>query len=162
MRRPSPQRVPARATRLALGLFEGEDYRWRAPGEDGPGARLGVLPVHVILTSIPDGARVPAGVPLDFRGTVWGGEGGVVEVELAVDGGAWAPARLGPSRGRCARRFWDATVTLAEGVHQLSVRARDVAGAVQPPAPNVRGYANNSAHRVRVSAGQGAARRSCG
>ena len=135
------------------GWYEAHDYRLRAPGESGAGERLGQLPVHALILGPADGDAAAAG-PVEVSGIAWGGSGGVAEVCVNVDDGPWLPARLGPDRGRFARRFWNIEVSLERGDHTLAVRARDAAGANQPlsPPPNQDGYANNSVHRVRVSA----------
>lgn len=134
------------------GFYEAEDYRWQGPG-DRSGLRLGPLPVHALVTDPADDAVVPAG-RLAVGGIAWGGAGNVAEVSVCVDGGPWQPARLGAERGRFARRFWTADASLERGRHEIAVRAGDATGAVQPdrPVANLRGYGNNSVHRVRITA----------
>ncbi len=53
-------------------------------------------------------------------------------------------------------RFWNASVDLPKGEHELVVRAWDSAGQTQPALPddtwNFKGYLSAAWHRVRVSA----------
>ena len=73
---------------------------------------------------------------------------------MCIDGALWEPARLEPRRGRFARVSWTLDCTLADGPHEIVCRAIDCEGQRQPdhPPANVRGYANNSVHRVLVKA----------
>ncbi len=134
------------------GPWEAEDYRYRAPGETGPGRRMTALPVHALIVEPQAPGPVPAG-PAIARGVAWGGAGGIARVELRVDGGPWRAAELGPSRGAYARRFWSAPWLATDERHRLEVRATDAAGHAQPDGVvwNPGGYANNAVHGVTVS-----------
>jgi len=100
-------------------------------------------------------ARVlpPGRVPV--AGVAWAPERGIRAVEVAVDGRAWQPARLGAAISDQTwvqwRYDWDAT----PGLHRLTVRAIDGTGEVQtaevtPPAPDgARGH-----HSVEVVVGE--------
>jgi DMSO/TMAO reductase YedYZ molybdopterin-dependent catalytic subunit len=150
------------------GVFQAHDYRLRAPDEPGPGRRMSDLPAHALITTPADGAFVVAGGGLWVRGTAWGGTDGIAAVLVQVDGGAWTPALLGPARGPYTRVEWKAhpptdlpaepdppaRAALAPGPHEIACCAIDRAGNRQPARPpaNVRGYANNAIHRVRVQA----------
>lgn len=128
------------------GPFEALDYRL-------DGERLTELPVHALVTSPADGARVAAG-PTEVRGAAWGGAGGIAAVEVRLDLGEWRQADLVPPRGAYGRTRWSAALELAPGAHRISARATDAEGRSQPEAPrwNPRGYANSSVHRVSVEA----------
>jgi DMSO/TMAO reductase YedYZ molybdopterin-dependent catalytic subunit len=134
------------------GPFERLDYRFRLPGEPGPGRRLTELPVHSLITSPEEGAQAPAG-PMTVRGVAWGGSGGVAAVQLQVDDGRWRAATLRPAPGRYARTLWELECTFGPGRHVLSSRAIDRTGVAQPqePVANPGGYANNAVHRVAVT-----------
>ena len=98
------------------------------------------------------GSTVAAGrVPV--AGVAWAPDRGIRAVEVRVDDGAWAPAKLSTPIAKATwvqwRYDWDAT----PGDHSIEVRATDGTGDVQtdsqsPPAPDgARGH-----HRVRVTA----------
>ena len=134
------------------GPWEAEDYRYRAPGETGPGERMTALPVHALVVDPGAHAALIPGATT-VRGVAWGGTGGVDRVEIRIDGGDWLPAQLGPSRGAYARRFWTALWTATAGRHRIEVRATDATGQAQPDGVrwNPGGYANNAVHGVAVS-----------
>jgi DMSO/TMAO reductase YedYZ molybdopterin-dependent catalytic subunit len=134
------------------GVFQAHDYRLRAPGEAGPGRRMGPLPVHALITAPSGGEAGIAAGEVPIRGTAWGGTGGIAAVLVRVDLGPWTSAQIGPSRGPYARVSWEARCPLSGGVHEIACRAIDGAGRTQPDRPpaNVRGYGNNAIHRVRV------------
>lgn len=136
------------------GVFQAHDYRFRSPGEPGPGRRMDELPVHALITTPADGEHAVAAGEIAVRGVAWGGAGGPGEVLVALDQGAWSTASLGPSRGPYARVSWEARCLLEPGLHELACSAVDRAGASQPDCPpeNVLGYANNAVHRIRLRA----------
>lgn len=122
------------------------------------------VPVTRIL---PRALMVPPGIP-DFmsrlrflrpsrqllEGRAWSGLAPVTKVEVSLDGGrSWDAADLGDQVSAYAWRSWtydwDATKL---GEYELSVRAIDGAGNVQPTAQNWNreGVQNNSVQRVRV------------
>jgi DMSO/TMAO reductase YedYZ molybdopterin-dependent catalytic subunit len=134
------------------GAFQAHDYRWREPGEQGPGRRMTELPIHALITAPSDRQQLSAG-PCVVRGTAWSGRHGVESVYVQLDEQPWSRARLESARGRFARAFWELDCTLTPSVHRLACRAFDRDGTCQPdaPLPNVGGYANNSVHCVQVS-----------
>lgn len=87
------------------------------------------------------------------RGLAWGGEGGVVQVDVAIGADDYRPARLlGPTLPHAWRRFeldWEAKTP---GRFELRCRARDAAGNLQPEAPewNQLGYGVNPIERLTV------------
>lgn len=131
------------------GFFQAHDYRFRPPGERGPGERMTELPVHALITTPADADAGVSG-DLSIRGIAWGGADGIAEVLVSVDHGQWAPALLGSARGPYARVSWEADCKVAPGPHELACRAIDGAGRTQPDRPpmNVQGYGNNAIHRV--------------
>ena len=114
----------------------------------------------------PRSLMVPPGIP-DFmtrrrflppgrvriEGRAWSGWGPIELVELSVDGGSWAPAKLGSPPGPAAWTPWSIDWQAVTGEHELRVRATDATGRRQPDAPpwNLGGYANNAVQRVAVT-----------
>ncbi len=122
------------------------------------GAMLGELPVNSIVTSPRAGARLPAGGVRVEGLALAGGGRDVARVEVSADGGrSWRVARLGERRARWAWRFWEATIELPAGRHELVARAWDDAAQSQPAdlgqVWNFKGYMNNAWHRVAVDVG---------
>ncbi len=125
-----------------------------------------------VTRMLPRALMVPPGIP-DFlsrtrllelgpwtiEGRAWSGRGRVVRVEVSVDGGhAWADAELGPDADDFTWRAWRYRRDAAhEGAYELSCRATDAAGNVQPlTAPwNAQGMCNNEVQRIAVRVGRG-------
>ncbi|MER8184850.1 molybdopterin-dependent oxidoreductase [Kitasatospora sp. NPDC094015] len=79
-------------------------------------------------------AKVPAG-DVTLAGTAWATHRGIAAVEVRVDGGPWAEARLAADAGPDLWRQWSYDWTGARpGTHRIEVRATDATGAVQPQA----------------------------
>jgi len=108
--------------------------------------------VKSLIATPLEGARIPIG-PVRVAGVAWGGNGGIRQVEVSMDGGAsWRPARLTGRDTPTAWRTWEADLPIERiDRYTLRVRATDGSGAVQPAlAPtNPAGYGNNSIHEVR-------------
>lgn len=136
------------------GVFQAHDYRFRTPGESGPGQRMDELPVHALITSPAEGESGVATGVVDVRGIAWGGGGGIAEVLIRLDDGPWFAAELGSFRGAYARLSWEGRCLVGPGVREIACRAIDRAGRTQPDRPpeNVLGYANNAVHRIRFTA----------
>ena len=151
-----------RAITVIGGTFEGYQqavaYHYRR-SEDDPGT-----PVTRIL---PRALLVPPGVP-DFmsrirflrpsrqvlEGRAWSGYGLVTKVEVSADGGlTWGTATLGDPISAYAWRPWTYVWDAAIGEYELSVRASDAAGNVQPTSQswNREGVQNNAVQRVKVA-----------
>lgn len=112
------------------------------------------LRVRSFLTSLADGARVPAG-ETRLAGFAFDGGAGIRRVGVSADGGAsWADAKLGADMGRYGFRGWSLPVLLAPGAHVLMARAETNAGEVQPLVAtwNPSGYARNVVEQVAVVA----------
>ena len=81
----------------------------------------------------------------------------VVRVDVSSDGGrSWRQAGLEhDADAPWSWTFWQATLDLAPGAHELVVRAWDCAGQTQPASPddvwNFKGYLGAAWHRVAVS-----------
>jgi hypothetical protein len=93
-----------------------------------------------------DAGRVP------LRGRAWSGQGRVERVEVGVDG-TWADAQLDPPGGDFAWRGWSYDWDAMPGEHELTCRATDAAGNVQPVEQpwNRQGVGNNLVQKVTVS-----------
>ena len=120
-------------------------------------------PVSRIL---PRALMVPPGFP-DFlsrtrfvaagqvilTGRAWSGWGPIERVEVSVNGGeTWADAELGEPLGEFAWRSWSYDWQAEPGEGELSCRATDSTGRIQPSAAdwNYDGLCNNGVQRVRV------------
>ena len=131
-------------------------YRYQRDADD-PGEPVSRIRVRALM--IPPGIPefftrrrfVEAG-PVVVFGRAWSGHGPVERVELGVDG-AWSDASLdapvGPFAWRGWRRVWHAT----PGDHELSCRATDAAGNVQPIEQpwNRQGMGNNLVQHIAVT-----------
>jgi len=134
-------------------------YRLYAPeGEAGPPVTRMMPRSLTIPPGIPDffsRDRILDAGPCLLEGRAWSGWGPIARVELSIDGGrTWDDARLDAEVGERAWRGWsyewDASTP---GSYEISSRATDTAGNVQPldPAWNLKGYANNAVERIPVT-----------
>ena len=97
--------------------------------------------------------RVVDAGPQMLTGRAWSGRAPVDRVEVSTDGGAtWRDAELGPTAGRWAWRGWSFHWDAVPGEAELSCRATDAGGGVQPVDQpwNRQGMANTMAQRVPV------------
>jgi len=116
---------------------------------------IGRFDVRSFITSVNDGARVPAGRPLAVRGIAFDGGQGIREVAWSADGGqSWREATLGEDLGRFSFREFTFGFTPQAGAYDLRVRAFNRSGESQPmealwqPA----GYMRNVVESVKVQA----------
>ena len=116
---------------------------------------IGRFNVRSFITSVADGARVPAGAPLAVKGIAFDGGQGIREVAFSTDGGqSWRGAVLGDDLGRYSFREFRFGFTPTPGQHDLRVRAWNRSGqsqsmeALWQPA----GYMRNVVESVRVTA----------
>jgi len=84
----------------------------RVSGAVKPGSRIDVPAHH---------SNVVAGPVITAR-IAWAPRRGVSEVEVAIDGGPWQPARLSPQFAPTLWRQWALTWQAEPGEHQLQVR----------------------------------------
>jgi sulfane dehydrogenase subunit SoxC len=143
------------------GYQQARAYHYRRiDGDDG-------VPVTRIL---PRALMVPPGVP-DFmsrtryvepgehliEGRAWSGRADVTAVEFSADGGAtWSATDLEEQVSRHAWRRWTHVWNATRpGEYELSARASDAAGNVQPLEQNwnLEGVQNNAVQRVHVVVG---------
>ena len=116
---------------------------------------IGRFSVRSFVTSVRDGARVPAATPVTLRGIAFDGGYGIRDVAVSVDGGrTWTSAVLSRDYGKYSFREWQTSATFAPGEHRIMVRAVNSIGQSQPPEPlwNPAGYMRNVVETVRVRA----------
>ena len=120
------------------------------------GFSLGETPVNSAICEPADGAAV-AGPRVLAKGYAFtGGTREIERVEVSLDGGAtFQTAKLLGAGEAGAWRLWEAELDLGPGPHELAVRAWDSAASTQPENAegiwNLKGYLNNSWHRVRFT-----------
>lgn len=85
-------------------------------------------------------------------GRAWSGEAPIRRVEVGIDG-TWFDAQLGSQAGPHAWRAWSYAWAATPGERDLTCRATDAAGNVQPTEPpwNYQGLGNNLVQRMTVS-----------
>ena len=114
-------------TRMTLTTYAEQDAYWtkRDWATDAPIKISSRIDTPKPLSTVDAGRTVIGGI-------AWAQHsGGVQKVEVRVDGGAWQPARLGPSAGNDYWRQWYLPWTAESGQHTLAVRASDGDGEVQ-------------------------------
>jgi hypothetical protein len=108
-------------------------------------------------TNLKDGDKVGPAAPVPLRGIAFGGDRGVKNVDLSVDGGAnWTATELGPDEGTYGFRRWRTQITApAAGDVELMFRCTNVAGVSQPVQPNWNpgGFMRNVVEKVRLTVG---------
>ncbi len=116
---------------------------------------IGRFNVRSFITSLSDGARVPAGSAMAVRGIAFDGGQGIREVAWSADGGqSWREAALGQELSRFSFREFTFGFTPQAGTHDLRVRAFNRSGESQPmealwqPA----GYMRNVVESVKILA----------
>ena len=110
--------------------------------------------VRSFITSVADGATVPAGRPTVLQGIAFDGGSGIREVLVSDDEGrTWRAAELGRDHGRHAFREWSVPWTPgAAGPRVLWARATNRLGQSQPLEAlwNPAGYMRNVVEPVKV------------
>jgi DMSO/TMAO reductase YedYZ molybdopterin-dependent catalytic subunit len=139
------------------GFQQVSTYMYR-PVPGGPTTPVTHMRVKSLLVppGIPDfysrHRMVEAG-PTALFGRAWSGAGvPIVRVEVGIDG-QWLDVELGAEQGKFAWRGWGFTWTAEPGEHELSCRATDAEGNVQPLQPrwDAGGFGNNVVQRVHVT-----------
>jgi DMSO/TMAO reductase YedYZ molybdopterin-dependent catalytic subunit len=138
------------------GYQQADAYRYQQDPDD-PGEAVTRQQVRALMIppGIPDFLTrhryVDAG-PVTLTGRAWSGVAPIVRVEVGVDG-RWSDAELGPAQGDFAWRSWRFRWEAEPGDHELSCRATDAAGRVQPLEQpwNHQGMGVNHVQRVAVT-----------
>jgi len=139
---------------------------YRIPATPGACVEPGTTPTSTVpiarfnvrsfITSLADGAQVPAQGETHIYGIAFDGGSGISEVLFSSDGGkSWRAAELGRDLGRYSFRQWKITFTPpAPGAFELKCRAINRVGESQPLEPkwNPAGYMRNVVETVKVSA----------
>jgi len=122
--------------------------RWyNDPLEDDASGRTApvwaIAPQSVIVAPAPE-AAIKAQQAVEVWGWAWA-DGGVVQVEVSVDGGDWRPAQLEDASDRGWQRFAISWVPSKRAAVTLASRASSVRGECQPESGR-----RNAIYRVRV------------
>lgn len=131
-----------------------------APGTPVPDEDMAIIesmPVKSLITHPATGARFAVGETFELRGHAWAGDLDVDALDVSINFGAsWSSAALEEPANKYAWQHWSAPVRFEEpGYYEIWARARDSAGAMQPPLTpgwNPKGYLNNMMHRIAVFA----------
>ena len=114
------------------------------------------MPLNSAICEPATGAVLKAG-RTRIAGWAIAGERRVARIDVSGDGGAnWICATIEDREpSPFTWTFWHATIDLAEGDHEIVVRAVDSAGQSQPSRPqdvwNFKGYLSTAWHRVAVT-----------
>jgi sulfite oxidase len=149
----------------STNYFQARTYRLypsRVRSETTPeqGFSLGETPVNSVVCQ-PGSGTLVAGPQVFVRGyAVTGGTREIERVEISLDKGkTFVTARLLDGSQAGAWRLWEADLELGPGPYELAVRAWDSAASTQPESAegiwNLKGYINNSWHRVRFTVARG-------
>ena len=144
--------------------YEARDYKvfppdiTRQTAEWSRAQPLEELSLNAVISTPQEGETLAAG-PLRIQGYAISAEGSPVErVELSVDGAkTWTTATIVERADPYAWCYWEVTVTLPPGDHQLIVRAWDASKRTQPEDAsrlwNFAGYMNNAWYRLTLHTG---------
>lgn len=108
----------------------------------------------------PDEGEWAAGPSIEFAGYAVPASGERIErIELSIDGGdTWNEVSELDQRSRWGWTLWREVATLPPGEREVIVRAVDTGGRPQPEGAaqlwNLKGYMNNSWHRLKVRVGE--------
>jgi DMSO/TMAO reductase YedYZ molybdopterin-dependent catalytic subunit len=125
------------------------------PGESG----FNTVPINRMVprsffTNVTETTTIKPGAALPVRGIAFGGDCGVAQVELSVDGGqSWQPTALGRDEGSYGFRQWSTQITAsASGTLSLQLRCTNAKGEVQPAEPNWNGggFMRNVIERLQL------------
>jgi DMSO/TMAO reductase YedYZ molybdopterin-dependent catalytic subunit len=146
-------------TKPYKGFQQAEAYRYQQDADD-PGTPVTWMKVRSLMVppGVPDfftRSRVVPPGPVMLTGRAWSGQGAVQRVDVGIDG-KWAPAHLEHPAAAFAWCAWSMPWVADPGEHELSCRATDSSGAVQPLEQvwNYQGMGNNVVQRIKVSVEQ--------
>jgi sulfane dehydrogenase subunit SoxC len=150
-------------TKPYKGYQQAVAYRYQQDADD-PGTPVTWMKVRSLMVppGVPDfftrSRIVPPG-PVMLTGRAWSGQGAVERVDVGIDG-KWAPAHLEHPAAPFAWCAWSMPWVADPGDHELTCRATDSSGAVQPLEQvwNYQGMGNNVVQRIKVSVEQPGAR----
>jgi len=126
-------------------------------GKDFPTVPISKMVPRSWVTNLPEGGQVAFGPAIAVGGIAMGGDTGVKQVEVSVDGGqTWHPTALGPDHGKYSFRRWDAHVALAQrGPIPVMSRCASSAGVIQPMRPiwNPGGFMRGNVETTNIVVG---------
>jgi sulfite dehydrogenase len=127
------------------------------PGQQNvPTVPINRMDVRSFVTSVADGATLPAGRAQEVKGVAFDGGFGIARVLFSTDGGrTWAATTLGKDHGKYGFREWRAAFTPKTGErYELRSLAINSIGDAQRFTPrwNPAGYMRDVVESVRVSA----------
>ena len=136
-------------TELELTTLDGFDAYWVPRGW----AKEAPVKTSSRIDVPRSGDQVAAGT-VAVAGVAWAPDTGIAGVEVAIDEGAWQPARLSEPLSDDAWRQWVFEWDAQPGSHSVAVRATDAGGTTQPedrtpPFPD--GAEGHHVIRVRVA-----------
>ncbi|TDC65907.1 sulfite oxidase [Actinomadura sp. GC306] len=146
----------------SANYFQATAYRVLPPEADprtsgpGEGISLGPIALNCDILSPDDGAQVPPG-PTRITGYALAGDDRTVaRVDVSLNGGGtWTQANLDAADEPWAWQHWHTTLDLSPGEVEITARAWDSTGALQPESPahlwNPKGYINNSWPRIHLN-----------
>jgi DMSO/TMAO reductase YedYZ molybdopterin-dependent catalytic subunit len=109
------------------------------------------------ITNLKDGDEIHPGAPVSVRGIAFGGDCGVKNVDLSLDGGAnWTATQLGPDEGAYGFRRWQTQFTApASKPLSLMIRCTNTQGLAQPAEPNwnANGFMRNVIEKLDLTVG---------
>ena len=117
-------------TEIELTRFSDFDAYWVPRGWSA----LGPIKTESRIDTPRDGAKRKAGT-VTVAGVAWAQHRGIKQVEVQVDGGAWAPATLAPAVSADTWVQWSYQWPATAGKHAVRVRATDSDGQIQPSTP---------------------------
>ena len=148
----------------ADGPVQHKDYKLYPPdvaqetAAPEAGMTIDDMPLNAAICEPAGHAKLAAG-RVAVRGYAVAAGRAVARVDVSADGGrTWVQAELqSDPAAPWSWTFWQTTLELAKGEHELAVRAWDTAGQTQPATPdevwNFKGYLCNAWHRAPVSVG---------
>lgn len=128
------------------------------PGQTGfKSIPINAMVPRSFFTNVTAGQKIAAGKKAPLRGIAFGGNCGVQQVDLSLDGGrTWKPTRLGKDEGKYSFRQWDTVVdTPASGALDAMVRCTNTRSETQPMEANWNpaGFMRNVVESVRLDVG---------
>jgi sulfane dehydrogenase subunit SoxC len=138
------------------GLQQARSYHFRrVAGEKGEPCTLMRVNCAMAPPGIPDfytRRRIVDAGEVTVVGKAWSGAAPIRNVQFGVNG-IWDDAVLDTNKVQHSWQGWRATWRAIPGEHQLSCRATDEAGNVQPLEPpwDVSGFGNNGVQCVQVT-----------
>ena len=148
-------RRPGAAQRLQAVPVRRSARKRRSPEA---GITIDEMPLNAAICEPARHAKLEAG-RIAVRGYAVATGRRIARVDVSANGGrTWVQAELqADPAAPWSWTFWQTTLDLAQGEHELAVRAWDTAGQTQPATPdevwNFKGYLCNAWHRAPVSVG---------